>query len=351
MPIKKEHDHYITGEKGKGINMTEKENYMKMIHGEQPEWIPYYRDAVDWVLPGYVCAHMATEEKRDLYGVKWTVNDAGPIADVSFHVMQDINDWKKYVRIPDLDSLDWETMAEQDLKNADRENKVTIVMPQLSTSGCFFIPLMDMMGFENGLCALWEEPDVVSEFFDYICTNMEKAIDYEMKYYKPDMMLLADDFCAAYGPMIAYPLYEEVLRPYYKRLISRILSYGVPVEFHICGKGEEFIDDFVSMGISAWQPAQPMNDLKGMKQKYGNKLVLNGTWYSSSPAGAQGAPEDLVRQSVRDCMDNFGPGGGFCFWDGDPVGTSEDMLQKMAWLADEARSYGRQFYKKMGSER
>lgn len=326
--------------------MTEKENYFRLLNGEQPEWIPYYRDAVQWVMPSYVNAHMQTEEKIDLFGVKWTTNDAGPIADTRIHVMDDICDWREYVHIPDLDTLDWEAMAEKDLADVDRENKIVCAIPQQSMSSCFFLPLMDMMGFEDGLCAMWEDPDEVYAFFEYICEHMEKAIDYLVKYYKPDMMLMSDDFCSANGPMIAFSLYEELIRPFYVRLMSKIKGYGLPLEFHMCGKGEQFVEDFVSLGVNVWEPAQPLNDLKMLKEKFGNRLVLNGTWYQSSPAGQEGAPEELVRQSVRDCMDTFGPGGGFVFWDGDPMGQSDDVKQKFAWLADEARTYGRAFYKK-----
>ncbi|MBR3644576.1 MAG: hypothetical protein IKN57_13855 [Parasporobacterium sp.] len=326
--------------------MTERENFQLLLAGKQPEWVPYYRDAVQWIVPSYVSAHMATEKKIDMFGVKWTVNDAGAIADTRIHVMKDVSEWREHVHLPDIDLLDWEAMAAEDLKDADRENKLICVLVQQSMSSCFFLPLMDMMGFENGLCALFEDPEEVTAFFEYICSHIEKAIDYIVKYYNPDMLLMSDDFCSANGPMIAYSLYEEMLCPFYVRVIGKIKSYDLPLEFHMCGKGERFVEDFVSLGVNMWQPAQPLNDLKMLKNKFGNRLVLNGTWYQSSPAAQDGAPEELVRQSVRDCMDNYAEGGGFCFWDGDPMGQSDDVKQKFAWLADEARTYGRSFYHK-----
>ena len=38
--------------------ITEKENFLRIVNGEEPAWIPYYRDAVEWVFPDFVVAHM-----------------------------------------------------------------------------------------------------------------------------------------------------------------------------------------------------------------------------------------------------------------------------------------------------
>ena len=90
-----------------------------------------------------------------------------------------------------------------------------------------------------------------------------------------------------------------------------------------------------------------MNDLVGIKKKYGNRLVLEGCWDSSGPAGWPGTPEKVVRAEVRKCIDTFAPGGGFVFWAstyGAP--DDEEIKNKARWIAEEYDSYGRNFYKK-----
>ena len=59
-----------------------------------------------------------------------------------------------------------------------------------------------------------------------------------------------------------------------------------------------------------------------------------------------GASQETVRQSARTAIDQFAEGGGYVFWDLSPVGQSEDMQKKIAWLEDEARTYGRKYYHK-----
>ena len=58
------------------------------------------------------------------------------------------------------------------------------------------------------------------------------------------------------------------------------------------------------------------------------------------------ASEEVVRQSARTAIDQFAGGGGYVFWDLSPVGQSEDMQKKIAWVEDEARKYGRRYYNK-----
>lgn len=79
------------------------------------------------------------------------------------------------------------------------------------------------------------------------------------------------------------------------------------------------------------------------KKKYGNRLVMNGTWTTSSPAWRPGAPEELVRGEVRKCIDQFAVGGGMMFWTGGQEGTSENQIQLSWWADDEVRKYGREF--------
>lgn len=327
--------------------MTERENYLKVINGETPDWVPYYRDAVEWTIPCFLMQFLGTEEKLDIFGTPWTMNENGPMPDNRHKpVLDDIANWKDVLNLPDLDAVDWEAALAFDMQNHDPNKAIECFSCQAS-AGNYFLPIMAMMSFEEGLCALAEDPDSVKEFCDYMCDFYMKLVDYEEKYYKPDVYILADDFCTARGPMISFKTYEELFRPYYKKLIDHIkeISGGKPVEFHMCGKGEEFVEDFIKMGVNIWQPAQPLNDLESLREKYGNSIVFTGTW-QGGPAEAPGAPEALVRASARECIERYGKNGGLVFWDGDPVGNSEDMMNKIIWLADEIHTFGRTYYQK-----
>lgn len=325
--------------------MTERENYLMTMAGKQPEWVPNFEDACDMIIPALLGAHLMTEEKRDFFSVPWTINDAGPMVDNHQPpVMEDVTEWKKYVHFPDLDQFDWENTSRAQLEAHDPD-KALMVMPNMG-GGTIFMPLLNMMGFENALCALLEEPEACMDFFNCVTEFYEACIPYFVKYYHPDAIIVGDDLCTASSAFVSMDYYKRVLKPFYQREIDAVHQCKVLAELHMCGKCEPFVEDFVEMGVTSWQPAQGINDLAGLKKKYGNRLVMNGTWTTSSPAWRPGAPEELVRGEVRKCIDQFAVGGGMMFWTGGQVGTSENQIQLSRWADDEVRKYGREFYRK-----
>ncbi|MBQ1415335.1 MAG: veratrol--corrinoid protein metyltransferase, partial [Lachnospiraceae bacterium] len=102
------------------------------------------------------------------------------------------------------------------------------------------------------------------------------------------------------------------------------------------------------MGVRAWDPAQPVNDLEGIKAKYGNDLVIIGGWDPTPHIVFDDVTEEELRQSVRDTIDRLAPGGGYCWAVGlmRSVGREENSDRKNKIIFDEVYKYGSTFYKK-----
>lgn len=325
--------------------MTERENYLLVMEGKQPAWVPNFEDAVDWIVPAALLGHFMTEEKRDFFSVPWTMNDAGPMVDTHQPpVMEDVCDWRKFVHFPDPGDLPWEETSRMQLAEHDPD-KAILIMPNMG-GGTIFMPLMNMMGFENGLCALLEEPEECRAFFDCVTSFYEEIIPYLVRYYHPDTIIVGDDLCSAMSPFISMETYRSILRPMYQREIDAVRREGVYAELHMCGKCEPFVYDFAEMGARSWQPAQGLNDLAAIKKRFGNDLIIVGSWNTASPVWQPGTTEDAVRAEVRQCMDRYAAGGGLVFWSGGQMGQSEDQAQKFQWTTDEARKHGKAFYAK-----
>lgn len=321
--------------------LSEKENFLKTIRGDTPEWIPMYRDAAQWVLPSFLVDHLEKDIKVDIFGVEWVVDDKGPMPNPHKITMKEVSRWREYVNLPDLDSLDWEAQVKKDTAMCV-PGKANVC--NISIYGIFLV-LMNMMGFEGGLCALYEEPDEVKEFYEELTQFFEKIERNLIKYYNPDVIMFGDDLASFKGPFISMDMFKEMFKPYYKRLIDISAGAGIPVEFHCCGKCEKIIEELTDLGITIWEPAEPVNDLHALRKKYGRNLVFNGGWFRQGPGGLPGASEEVVRKSVRDAMDAYAYDGAYIFWDGDVVGTSDDMKQKIAWVRNEGAKYAKNFYK------
>jgi uroporphyrinogen-III decarboxylase len=321
--------------------MTEKENYLKVLKGETPDWIPLYWDACQWMIPSVIEMPMPGKE-RNVYGIPYVIHENGPIPRPNDFIMKDIADWRTAVNIPTLEGYDWESAAQKDCAALDKNKAVALLLGD----GPFLV-LVNAMGFEAGLMAMAEEPEEVMAFFEALTVFQTKVLENVLKYYHPiDVVIIGDDVATARDLFISPRTYREMILPFHKRQAAIAKKYHMPLEMHCCGKCESIIDDWVDMGVSIWQPAQPLNDLAAIQKKYGKRLVLNGGWGNTGPAGIPGADEATVRQSIRDTIDKLAPSGAFVFWDGGGVGTENDMVQKIAWAQDEMRKYGAHYYQK-----
>lgn len=336
--------------------MTEKENFLKTARGEMPEWVPryltppeagsQYKPAVSAVFPSFLSAGRNPDGSgKDIFGVEYTPTEStGGMAlpTPGNFMLEDVRKWRDVIKTPDISDVDFEKMAAADTKRVDRENTAL----EMGTHFGYFQHLMAFMGFSEGLMAMYEEPDEVFDLFNYLADFYDEVLKKSIEYYKPDLVLLNDDTATAKNPFFSLEMYRKLVKPFQMRQGKIVMDAGLPIDMHNCGRCEDFIEDWFDFGVTMWNPAQVMNDLAGIKKKYGRKLALVGCWDSSGPPGWAGAPEELVRSSVRECLDAYAPDGGFCFW-GSVYGVTDDdaeAKQRAAWMTDEYNKLGRTFY-------
>ena len=333
--------------------LTEKENYLMTLRGEVPEWVPRnmyaspgHAPATAMAMPSCMFGTPTPTGRIDIWGVEFiaTKETGGMALPVpGKFILDDITKWRDVIHAPDFSDVDWEMLAKKDLERVDRSQ--TAVTAALHVG--YFQTLCNFMGFTNGLMAMIEEPEEVYELFEYMSSFWVQICSKIRDYYKPDIWGVTDDTATATNPFISPETYRNLVKPFHKREAAFGVEMGIPVNMHNCGRCEDFIDDWLDIGVTCWNPAQTMNDLPGIKKKYGNKLVLMGCWDSSGPAGWPGATEEVVKQAVRDTIDAYAPGGGFVFWAstyGAP--DDEDFLNRKRWITEEYDAYGRTFYKK-----
>ena len=335
--------------------ITQKENYLMLLRGEQPEFVPSYGFGMmgDEPVANVMIEVSATSAFRETGGGKdpWGVNFVGNaetggalIPEPNNYILDDITKWRDVIKAPSLEGIDWEKQVNDALKRSRVDRSQSAVAFNMHYG--FFQNLMGFMGFEEGLCAMFEEPEEVKALFEYLCDWYCEIAEHVMPILKPDVFTLMDDTAAWANPFISPERYHELVMPYHKRQAAFGRDNGLPITMHNCGKCECFLDDFFEIGVTAWDPAQTCNDLAAIKAKYGNKLVLMGAWDGRGRLLEPDVTEEELRQSVRDAMDKYAVGGGFA-WFGSFLGSVDD--QHVAWknaiLEDEVLHYGRDFYR------
>ncbi len=328
--------------------LTEKENLLRMFDGEIPEYLPKY-DFFGWGagLPFVTDKKSADGYVVDEFGVELATTEVsmgGMMPAPGRIFLKDIRKWRDVVKAPDVSDWDWEKLTKEALKDKDIENK-----PVILHNGGYFMTLMNFMGFAEGLCAMEEEPEEVYELFEYLSDYYiarEKGL---LQYFHGDIYELADDTAAHYFPFISPETYQKLVKPFAKREADLARDAGLKIAMHDCGKSDVFIDDWIDMGVQLWEPAQTTNDLRGVKKKYGRKLILTGAWDNQGPISYPETPDEELKEALKVYVDTFAPDGGFCYM---PVVvgnfTDEPFQRKMKLINDFYFEYARDWYKNNG---
>lgn len=337
--------------------MTEKENFLRTVRGETPAWVPRFtfgpdpygtkKQAAAQVGPSFLNARRTPQGGFDTWGVEFvaTTEMGGAALPVpGKFILGDIRKWRDVIKAPDISGIDWEALAKKDIEALKIDRNETAMVLAIHVG--YFQNLMNFMGFTEGLCAMSEEPEEVLALYEYMADFYDEVARKSVEHYQPDILTITDDTATAQNPFISAQMFRDLVKPYHARQAQPGIDRGLPIMMHNCGRCEDFIDDWMDYKVCSWNPAQTMNDLDGIKKRYGNKMVLMGCWDSSGPAGWPDAPEALVRQAVRETIDRYASGGGFIFLGSvyGPIGdkATED---KKRWMTNEYEAYREKPYK------
>lgn len=203
--------------------------------------------------------------------------------EMCFHPLQDctIDEMMAY-EMPDPEKLDmglierWARQAEWLYKNTDYA--VIAAHPVLGVFeiGCW------MFGFEDYLYRCLAEPEIVHAF-------SQRVLEYQKKvsqvYYGAlgkyiQATTSGDDFGTQTGPFMSTPLFNELIKPYFKERVqfTKSLTDGVFVH-HTCGSVYNFIPDLIDCGVDVLNPIQPgvyMMEHERLKADFGDRMAFWG---------------------------------------------------------------------------
>ena len=343
-------------------SLTPKENFIRLLSGEMPEWVPSYsyygrlpgveEDPPNMSVgnPGMPMRTVGEDGiPRSMWGVPSTAVEAVggfSLPTPDYFILKDIRDWPNVVKAPDLSGVDWKAAAKQALDNLPFSRETTAMF--YGPGGGYFQLLMGLMGFTEGLTAMATERDTVMELFQYFHDFYLPIATEYIDYVDPDIVSLGDDTAAERAPFVSPEMFRDMLVPFYDDFARLARNRGLPINFHNCGKSGVLFNDLVRIGISSWEPVQLENDIHEIQKKFGRSLVIGGGWEGRGRLTAPDVTDEEIRQSVRDAMDAYAPNGGFMFAAAYTPGSTNDE-RTAHWnevLQKEAYDYGRTFYKK-----
>ena len=296
--------------------MTRRENYLNLLNHQTIDRFPGPTDK--WIVftPGEHNVGGEVQENgniigKDWFGCTWTQLGNSPLTGATLtpntEPLEDVAGCAAAVPTREqVLAFDWEGYAAEILNGFDRENKA---LECRSLVG-FFERMHSLIGFENALCAFYEDPDAVEEFFAAMLEYKKTVAECVKKYINPDVMIFDDDYGTARATFMNPDMWRDFFPQYWKELVDHVHSLGMKFELHSCGYITPLVGDFVACGMDMLQPLQTNNDFAALKKDFGDKIIFKLAIFDKQ-FDALGQTEEEVRRDIRGYYETLAPGGNF----------------------------------------
>ncbi|MEW8986797.1 MAG: uroporphyrinogen decarboxylase family protein [Bacillus sp. (in: firmicutes)] len=337
------------------MSLTPKENYLNAINHKETEWTPIF--PVDCAGLGFGAFPGPWIEKGpmgggyDGFGVRWITPASGggaPIPAPNEFILdsETIVDWKNIVKFPDLEGVDWKAIVEQELSIMPVDRDQTAI--EFGCGNGVFERLGALMGFEETLIALIEEPEACYELMEAITDYKIQFAKKVKEFYNPDIFNNYDDIATERGLFMSPDTYRKLIKPHHKRLNDAVRELGmIPIQ-HTCGLCESLIEDIIDTGAAAWSSVQPVNDIVQLLEKYGDKIAIIGGYNSNGAPGRLDATTEERLAEVHRCFDTYGSYPSYIAFPFVTVNSLDpnDMLEVMKPMLGEAIRYSHELGRK-----
>jgi uroporphyrinogen decarboxylase len=326
--------------------MAKKDEMIRILNHEAPTRFVHPTDIYMVFTPG---EHNMGGEKNeqgyivgdDWFGCSWTEVGQSPIDGATLtpgqEPLEEICEFKEAGCIPtaqQIRAFDWEGYAKKILEHYNPEEDFL----QCRSLIGFFERMHCLIGFENALCAFYEDPDAVHEFFQAMLEYKKTVVDCVAEYIKPDLMIFDDDYGTMRSTFMDPDMWREFFPQYWKELVDYTHAKGMKVELHSCGYITPLVGDFVELGFDALQPLQTNNDFKKIKEIAGGRMALRMAIFDKQMATVD-QTEDEIRTELRGYYETLAPGGDF-LPDLVPINDPYYKLQAEVQDAYEKELYG-----------
>lgn len=166
----------------------------------------------------------------------------------------------------------------------------------------------DMMGMENFMLTLMEEPEIVEQIMD-IVTDYKVEIARETVKRGFQVGHHGDDLGTQVSTFFSEDMFVRYFKPRFRRIFDVYHEAGIPVQMHSCGKITPLIPHLIDIGLDILEPCQPVMDLGFLKREYGKDLVFYGG-IDTQDLLAFRSPEEVYEETLR-TIDLMGKDGGY----------------------------------------
>lgn len=293
------------------MSITSKENWLRFLRGEKPEWIPIYSETQQ-ILPtcvpeniarGFITERQTLPESAyggpDIFGVPWVYEAlvGGSMEDPSVPpILENIEDWPEVISFPDIDSWDWE--------GARKRNEGFLEPDRLTTTVIFtgfFERLISFMGFEGAAMAMIDEDyeEELHGLFDRLADVNIDLIAHYKKYFDIDLVYFHDDWGAQLAPFFSLDTCRRMIVPHLRKVADYCHENGIFFDLHSCGHNDLLVPAMIDAHVDCWC-GQTMCDKFALWEQYGDRIAIGYSFVGTSPEELQEQIDKLFSVISRD---------------------------------------------------
>ena len=195
-----------------------------------------------------------------------------------------------------------------------------------------------MMGTENVLVAMLEEPELVEDMFDTYLSRCETLFSrvWDAGYHF-DELFWYDDMGYKGTTFFSPNLYRSILQPYHKRAVDWAHNHGIYAQLHSCGDVMTLLPDIVATGVDALNPLEVKAgmDVLRIKREYGDRLLLRG-----GINAVLWSDTEAILHEIREKIPVLKENGGYIFASDHSIPNSVS-LENMRYIMEEIGRVGK----------
>ncbi|MDW7674663.1 MAG: uroporphyrinogen decarboxylase family protein [Bacillota bacterium] len=288
--------------------LTKRQNLLETIKGGNPDRFVKQYEFLHIIMEAMVASAIPApgQTLKDGWGITWTWPEGQvahfPVHDEEHKALKDITQWRKYVKAPVIPTADevWApAIAHANAVDRNEEFVTAWIAPGV------FEMTHHLMGIEDALMALYEEPDAMHELIDYIT-------EFELEYAKvliekirPDALFHHDDWGSQKNSFMSPKMFEEFFLPAYKKIYDFYRANGVElIVHHSDSYAANLVPHMIEMGVDIWQGVMTTNNTPELIKEYGGKISFMGHIDSGIVDFPAWTPEicaEAVEKACKDC--------------------------------------------------
>ncbi len=283
--------------------MTSKENYLRAVRFERPDYIPmvfaingasydaYPQEALfelmenhPLLFPGFQKPELpyrpeyAAVARKDIpytddFGCVWETTVNGITGTVTRHPLADWEDFSQY-QAPNPDTcmgigpIDWKAV-----KKEIQDTPNQLHMGGLR-HGHTFLQLCDIRGYQNLLFDMMDEEPRLLELIQLV-EDFNMGIVRHYLECGVDVMTYAEDLGMQVGPMLSPEQFRKYIKPSYRRLMQPARDKGLPIHMHSDGDIRTLADDLIDGGVEILNLQDLVNGIDWIAERFAGKICID----------------------------------------------------------------------------